>query len=119
MLQHIIGKRTSYERFKLLVENFYVDFKEEIKHCRVMGDMDYLYNLVGRDNFLELNELINNFADYFDDKKYYEMFDDWNDWIGTVDTIYFDECLEKSRIILEKMKERASLCISDSNRFGM
>ena len=115
----VIGKRTSYERFKLLVENFYVDFKEEIKHCRVMGDMDYLYNLVGRDNFLELNELINNFADYFDDKKYYEMFDDWNDWIDTVDTIYFDECLEKSRIILEKMKERASLCISDSNSIGM
>jgi hypothetical protein len=60
------GKSASAYRFvDFLLEGFYQDFKSIIIQSRSGGNIQYIYDMLGKENFEELNNLVN---------KYYELF---------------------------------------------
>ena len=85
------------------VESFYIEFKEEIKHSRFTGDIEYLSEVIGYNNFLELNKLVNEYMEYFDYSRYHKMIDDYESGYETSDTLYCDECIKKAKMILQDM----------------
>ena len=56
---------TSYELMKIVVKDFFYKYRKEILESRRDGNIDIIYNTVGRDNFDRLNNLIYKFNENF------------------------------------------------------
>lgn len=97
---------TSYERCRVLVRDFFDEFKDVIKYSRITGDMDSLYNVIGQDNLVALNKLIRDFFDYFSEFKFYTLCDEINKKLDTDNVSFFERCVERRDIILSKMKDK-------------
>ena len=97
---------TTYERGKFLVVEFFEEFKEFIKYSRITGDMDSLYKIVGQDNLIELNELVNDFFEYFSEFKFYALCDELGEKLDTDNVRFYNKCIERKNIILSKMREK-------------
>ena len=52
---------SSYITMSFLLEDFYSEFKEIVIKSRSNGNIDYLYERLGKDNFEALNDLTNKF----------------------------------------------------------
>lgn len=52
---------TSYEHFNAFTLNFYNTFKENIIESRTSTNLESLYEVVGKENFEELNKIINKY----------------------------------------------------------
>lgn len=95
-----------------LVNDFYREFKKEIIHARMTGDRKILYDKVGKENFEELNNLINEFYIYFDisnnTNKINNILEQIKEGIVNRDTNAYNEFINRSNIIFRKMQENAS-----------
>lgn len=99
-----VGGGTYYESCLFLVIEFYNIFKEEIKESRITGDMNVLYNLVGEKNFLMLNDLINEFFNYFGCfAEFNKLYNDLKLGIITDKVRFYNQCIVRKDEILNKM----------------
>lgn len=96
---------TSYENVKIFVEDFYHEFKDILFESRLLNNMDVLTNEVGYDNLVDLNNLIKNFFVDFQGFSYYQVIKDIKDKVKNESTELYFEYYNKSRDILNKMKE--------------
>lgn len=53
---------TTYEFFDDFTNNFYTSFKEILKIARTSNSLEPLYEVVGKDNFEKMNEIINEYS---------------------------------------------------------
>lgn len=65
-----IGNGTTYELTTFLVSDFYQKYKKSIIDSRKNGNINIIYNEVGKENFEALNTLIINFSNKFNRQKY-------------------------------------------------
>ena len=86
-----LDKNSMYNKYEFLLKEFYEEYKAVIIESRLAGDINIIIDKVGRNNFNDLNNLVNDFNKYFSDSKPLKMFE------------------EKKNVILEKMKERKVL----------
>lgn len=97
---------TNYERSRFIVFQFYEEFKEDIKYSRITGDMTVLYNKVGKDNLLELNQLVTDFHDYFSGFTIYKLYEELEKKLDTDRVRFFYKCVSKRDELMVKMKEK-------------
>ena len=86
-----LDKNSMYNKYEFLLKEFYEEYKYVIIESRLAGDINIIIDKVGRNNFNDLNNLVNDFNKYFSDSKPLKMFE------------------EKKNAILEKMRERKVL----------
>ena len=86
-----LDKNSMYNKYEFLLKEFYEEYKDVIIESRLAGDINIIIDKVGRNNFNDLNNLVNDFNKYFSDSKPLKMFE------------------EKKNVILEKMRERKVL----------
>lgn len=100
------GSMSSYRYVDFLLEEFYQSFKPIIIESRSYGNIELIYNKLGRENFEALNNLVN---------KYYEIFgfgfagrEAVVDWWNNTPNQNKDKIVELAKerdIIIEQMKE--------------
>ena len=102
----LIYDNTYYEQFNFLVSDFYNTYKNDIISSRSDGNIDVIFESVGKDNFDQLSDLVNSFHGHlingFDSRDL--RFDLANDFDTDEVKIYNDLC-SKRDIILNNMKE--------------
>ena len=86
-----LDKNSVYNKYEFLLKEFYEEYKDSIIESRLAGDINIIIDKVGKHNFNDLNNLVNDFNKYFSDSKPLKMFE------------------EKKNAILEKMRERKVL----------
>ena len=97
-----IKNGTSYESTRFLVQTFYDIFKEEIIKSR-NGNIEYLFNACGQENFDSLNELFHEFIQNWPGSNATKLFHDIENNIDNEDTQKFKEIIRKRNKILVNM----------------
>ena len=101
-----------------MVQEFYDSYIDDIKTSRITGDVDSLYEKIGKDNFLELNKLVNDFSLYFNaDYRIYKLYDELDKKLDTDNVRFFYECINKRDELLSRMKE-VNLSYVNNNSFA-
>lgn len=95
---------TRYESTRFLVQEFYEEFKPEILASR-HGDMHYIFNACGEENFNKLNELFHLFKDKWPGLKTMRLYEDLQNKIDNESTKTFYEIINKRDEILTSMIE--------------
>lgn len=101
----VIFGGTNYEHTRFLVEEFYETYKKEIIESRKNGNIQVIYDTVGKDNFQALNQLLHIYNKYFSGEAIYEVYEDLEKGIETKKTKIYYELETKKAIILSDMKE--------------
>lgn len=101
-----IKNGNDYEPVKLLIEDFFQIYKEEIIESRLTGNLDVLFSKVGRDNFNEFNKLISDCHERTTNKRH-ELFDNLSNGRDTDDVLYYKKCIIEKDKILGKMADYA------------
>ena len=97
---------TSYERTKFLVKNFYETYKKEILESRKDGNIEIIYNAVGKENFEELNQLFHEYNEHFNiGFGMLQVYEDLENNVKTELTQKFKELVARRNNILAKMEE--------------
>lgn len=96
---------TSYEHEFFLVKEFFEEFKPIIIASRQKGNVQLIWDAVGKENFDELNILINVFEQYFSGQNYYYLMDLLENKENTVETNFYYELIKRKDEILERMRE--------------
>lgn len=96
---------TSYEDTFFLVKDFYQEFKKEIIESRTNGNIEIIWNRVGKENFDALNELFHIYNEHFAGFKKYTLIDSLKKNEDTKQTRLYYELLEKRDKILDKMRK--------------
>lgn len=65
--------RTNYELSAFLIKDFYNEFKDDIIESRSNGNIEYIWNKVGKENFDELNNLFNIYYQNIGGYNYYAL----------------------------------------------
>ena len=102
-----IRNTTSYEHTFFLVNDFFQEFKKEILESRSNGNIEIIWNKVGKDNFDELNELFSIFNEHFSGFKFLRLAEILNSDVETEETRIFYDLISKRDTILEKMREHS------------
>lgn len=87
---------SSYEKMRVLVQDFFDKYKKEIIESRRLGDLSILTDKVGLDNFNNLNNLLIKFNDYFPGLSFGSAVMDYKKGLDT----------ELSRKLIEIINER-------------
>ncbi len=95
---------TSYDYTNFLVRNFFKEFKDVILASR-RGNINLLFDEVGKENFEELNSLFHIFYENFPGLKIYSVLERKKNNVETEDTKLYDELYVRSEEILEKMRK--------------
>lgn len=95
---------SSYERTKVLISVFYDRYKKEIIESR-KGNIQVLFDAVGKENFESLNHLFYEFNESFPEFTYYQLYRDLNAGKETELTNKLKEIIAKRDAILQKMEE--------------
>lgn len=99
-----IKNLTSYENYLFLVKGFYNEFKEDIIKSRNNGNINEIFNAVGKENFDELNSLIEIYYENFGGLKLLSLINSLeNKEDNQMTQIYYD-LLNRKEQILEKMR---------------
>ena len=96
---------TSYEHTLFLAKEFYDTYKEEILQSRKSGNIQVLFDRVGKENFEELNKLFHEFYFMFGGFAYYSLIDDLKSKKETKLTEKFFELQTRRDEILANMNE--------------
>ena len=96
---------SGYQMTAFLVREFYNTFKDAIIASRKGNNIQVLFDTVGEDNFMELNQLLYDFSDYFKGFKIYRAYQDLDKKKDSEEARYYLECRDKSIEIMNKMKE--------------
>lgn len=99
-----IKNLTSYEIYLFLVKEFYTEFKEDIIKSRSNGNINEIFNAVGKENFDELNSLFKIYYENFGGWKFYSLMRSLeNKEDNQMTQIYYD-LMNRKEQILEKMR---------------
>jgi len=101
-----LSEPASYMKVEFLLEDFYQQFKDIIIASRSNGNITYLYDKIGKDNFEALNDLTNEvYNRYGLDRGITSALDDYNENKPTMDTQIIKDILMRRDAILAKMEE--------------
>ena len=100
---------TSYEHTFFLVKGFYAEYKDKIIESRKNGNIEIIWNEVGKENFDELNSLFAIFYEHFSGMKIYSVLTDLKNNVDNEKTRIYKNLIIRSNEILEKMKNYNSL----------
>lgn len=98
---------TSYEEFGILVREFYSEFKTSIIASRTKGNIEVIFDTVGKDNFDALSDLFNEVFTYFGSNGFGYAYLSKREGIEDEKTRKYDEVVSKKDAILSKMREYA------------
>ena len=93
------------ELLRFLVDEFYQLFKKDIIESRHNGNINIIYDKVGKENFDDLNNLINEFYSLFPEDTVYDLYIAQEDGIETEQTKLYDSLCIKRDNILSNMKK--------------
>ena len=99
---------TGYDSLRFLVEKFYETFKEDILKSR-KGDFNHILNKCGKENFEELNDLINLFKKTWNNLEILNLKADLKHGKDTENTKKYNKILEKLDKIIYNMIEHKKL----------
>ena len=91
----------------ILLNDFYKLFKEDIIHSRKSGWLEYMYEKVGKENFENLNNLVNSFYETFNNN-YLNAIVAINEYRNSKDTKesrQIEELINKKDEILTRMQD--------------
>jgi len=94
---------SSYGFATRLVWDFFQTYKPEIIASRKEYNMDILFNKVGKENFMEMNQLVKDYLEYFAGFKGLNTITAIKEGRENEDTRYYFECLENAKRITENM----------------
>ena len=109
-----VTNTTSYENTSFLVNDFFNEFKDEIIQSRNEGNIEIIWNKVGKENFDALNELFDIFNKNFQGFKFHIALKNIHDNVKTDETLLLADLSSKKDAIMEKMREYA-LSVSIDN----
>lgn len=95
---------TSYERTAFLIRDFMDKYLDEIIASR-KGNIEIIWNKVGKENFDRLNDLFHEFSEAFPEFRYYKLIDDMINNLDSELVRKFNEIKDKRDMILEAMEE--------------
>lgn len=98
-------KGSNYELTRFLVEDFYETYKKEILESRKNGNINIIYETVGKENFDALNELFNVFYNTFPEDTIFDVYEAKEKGIETSKTKLYDDLFIKRDEILSNMKK--------------
>lgn len=96
---------TSYENMLFLVKDFYRTYSKEIKESRKEGRVEYLFDVVGEENFNALSELLQEFYEQFPTGRYFKVMDDLANKRDSKEINDLKLIIAKRDKILKKMQE--------------
>lgn len=96
---------TSYERTMFIAREFYNKYKELIIESRKNGDMTKLFEVIGKENFEELNQLFGIFYEHFGNKIMLQVYEDLKNNVETEETKKIKEIMSKRDEIIKRMEE--------------
>lgn len=96
---------TSYENMLFLVKDFYRTYSKEIKESRKDGRVEYLFDVVGEENFNALSELLQEFYEQFPTGRYFKVMDDLANKKDSKEINDLKLIIAKRDKILKKMQE--------------
>lgn len=99
---------TGYDSLRFLVQKFYETFKEDILKSR-KGDFNHILNKCGKENFEELNDLINLFKKTWNNLEILNLKADLKHGKDTENTKKYNKILEKLDKIIYNMIEHKKL----------
>lgn len=98
---------TSYEASFFIIKDFYKEFRDEIIKSRSNGNIKEILDVVGEKNFNDLNDLFEIYFENLSGLKKMQLLDDIKNNKTTNLTIKYYEIVDKSKEILEKMREES------------
>lgn len=98
-------RKTYYEKIRFLVNEFFQIYKEEIIASRQHGKISIIYDAVGKDNFNELNDLINDYCVNFKGNKLQMLNISLKENKDDILVREHYSYIKRRNIILEKMSE--------------
>ena len=100
-----ITHTTSYEETFYIIKDFYNEFKKEILESRKNGNIEIIWNKVGKENFDALNELFHEHFEHFGGFRYISLLQDLKDQKDTPRTRKFNEIKEKRDQIMDQIRK--------------
>lgn len=97
-------RTTGYEDYLVLVKDFYAEFKDKILESRRNGNIEVIFNEVGKENFDELNSLIQEFYDNFKEMKIYGLLSALKKKEDNEMTRIYYDLIERRDKVLENMR---------------
>ena len=98
---------TSYEASFFIIKDFYKEFRDEIIKSRSNGNIKEILDVVGEKNFNDLNDLFDIYFENLSGLKKMQLFDDIKNNRTTNLTIKYYEIVDKSKEIIERMREES------------
>ncbi len=102
-----VKNTTSYENTAFLVNEFFNEFKEEIIQSRSNGNIEIIWNKVGKENFDALNELFKIFNENFQGFNYYGAIKDIQENIQSDRAMLLANLHKQKDQIMENMRNYA------------
>lgn len=98
---------TSYEASFFIIKDFYKEFRDEIIKSRSNGNIKEILDIVGEKNFNDLNDLFDIYFENLSGLKKMQLLDDIKNNRTTNLTIKYYEIVDKSKEIMERMREES------------
>lgn len=98
---------TSYEASFFIIKDFYKEFRDEIIKSRSNGNIKGILDVVGEKNFNDLNDLFDIYFENLSGLKKMQLLDDIKNNRTTNLTIKYYEIVDKSKEIMERMREES------------
>ena len=95
---------SNYDRMIFIARDFFQEFKDKILESRKNGQIEIIWDEVGKENFDALNELFHEFYNHFLNHNIRKVLKDISQGIETEDTIFYKELKNKRDEILKKMR---------------
>ncbi len=95
---------TGYDRMLLITDDFFQTFKKEIIASRKNNNIKILLDAIGKENFEEFNDLLNEFYYNFNEFKVYKIMTDIKQSKETEETKKYKDIFNRKELILEKMQ---------------
>lgn len=99
---------TSYEASFFIIKDFYKEFRDEIIKSRSNGNIKEILDVVGEKNFNDLNDLFDIYFENLSGLKKMQLLDDIKNNRTTNLTIKYYEIVDKSKEIMERMREESN-----------
>ncbi len=101
-----IKGRTGYESTRYLVQEFFEAYRDDIIASRRNGNITKIQQIVGEENFENLNALFHNHNENFQGFEFYHMYEDLREKRETHRTQVFHSLQSKKSEVLTAMQER-------------
>ena len=95
---------TSYEHTFVLVKEFFEEFKKDIIKSRRNGNIQIIWDKVGKENFDALNELFHEFNEHFSGYRIYQVLNAIMQGRENAETDIYYGLIKRSRDIMKKMR---------------